>query len=145
MTVAGLETSAHNFETLYHAPSAAQPPQQNTGAPVTAGDDPRSASGAAARADGTGASEPLPIPIVSLRHVARSFGAVRAVIDGTIDLFAGEAHALLGENGAGKSTLVKILAGVHEPDDGEVLLDGRRVSLPSPAAARDAGIAVIYQ
>jgi rhamnose transport system ATP-binding protein len=87
----------------------------------------------------------LPIPIVSLRHVAKAFGAVRAVIDGTIDLYAGEAHALLGENGAGKSTMVKILAGVHAPDEGEVLLDGHPVTLATPAAARDAGIAVIYQ
>ena len=78
-------------------------------------------------------------------HVAKAFGAVRAVIDGTIELYAGEAHALVGENGAGKSTMVKILAGVHEPDEGEVLLDGNLVSLASPAAARDAGIAVIYQ
>src|SRR5690349_22496416 len=68
------------------------------------------------------ASEPLPIPVVSLRHVAKAFGAVRAVIDGTIDLYGGEAHALLGENGAGKSTMVKILAGVHAPDEGDVLL-----------------------
>ena len=82
---------------------------------------------------------------MTLRHVAKAFGAVRAVIDGTIDLYAGEAHALLGENGAGKSTMVKILAGVHEPDEGEVLLDGHPVTLASPAAARDAGIAVIYQ
>jgi rhamnose transport system ATP-binding protein len=82
---------------------------------------------------------------VTLRHVAKSFGAVRAVIDGTIGLYAGEAHALLGENGAGKSTMVKILAGVHAPDEGEVLLDGHPVTLATPAAARDAGIAVIYQ
>jgi rhamnose transport system ATP-binding protein len=93
----------------------------------------------------TRASEPYPIPIVTLRHVAKSFGAVRAVIDGTIGLYAGEAHALLGENGAGKSTMVKILAGVHAPDEGEVLLDGHPVTLATPAAARDAGIAVIYQ
>ena len=91
------------------------------------------------------ASEPYPVPAVTLRHVAKAFGAVRAVIDGTIDLYPGEAHALLGENGAGKSTMVKILAGVHEPDEGEVLLDGNPVTLASPAAARDAGIAVIYQ
>ena len=105
-------------------------------------------AGAAARPPSgspTRASEPLTVPIVTLRHVAKAFGAVRAVIDGTIDLTAGEAHALLGENGAGKSTMVKILAGVHEPDEGEVLLDGRSVTLASPAAARDAGIAVIYQ
>jgi rhamnose transport system ATP-binding protein len=91
------------------------------------------------------ASEPYPVPIMALRHVAKAFGAVRAVIDGTIDLYAGEAHALIGENGAGKSTMVKILAGVHEPDEGEVLLDGNPVTLASPAAARDLGIAVIYQ
>ena len=71
---------------------------------------------------------------MTLRHAAKSFGAVRAVIDGTIDLYAGEAHALLGENGAGKSTMVKILAGVHQPDSGEVLLDGTRS--PCPARPR---------
>jgi rhamnose transport system ATP-binding protein len=100
--------------------------------------------GSAARASG-GAAPRAEVPTVTLRHVAKAFGAVRAVIDGTIDLYAGEAHALLGENGAGKSTMVKILAGVHEPDEGEVLLDGNPVTLASPAAARDAGIAVIYQ
>jgi rhamnose transport system ATP-binding protein len=105
------------------------------------------AGAAAGPPDGSAAraSEPYPVPTVTLRHVAKAFGAVRAVIDGTIDLYAGEAHALLGENGAGKSTMVKILAGVHEPDEGEVLLDGNLVTLASPAAARDAGIAVIYQ
>ena len=105
------------------------------------------AGAAAGPPDGSAAraSEPYPVPTVTLRHVAKAFGAVRAVIDGTIDLYAGEAHALLGENGAGKSTMVKILAGVHEPDEGEVLLDGHPVTLASPAAARDAGIAVIYQ
>ena len=100
--------------------------------------------GSAARASG-GAGPRAEVPTVTLRHIAKAFGAVRAVIDGTIDLYAGEAHALLGENGAGKSTMVKILAGVHEPDEGEVLLDGHPVTLASPAAARDAGIAVIYQ
>jgi rhamnose transport system ATP-binding protein len=70
---------------------------------------------------------------------------VRAVTDGTIDLYAGEAHALLGENGAGKSTMVKILAGVHQPDSGELLIDGAPVSLHNPAGAQNAGIAVIYQ
>ena len=59
-------------------------------------------------------------PVLSLRHAAKSFGAVRAVVDGPLDLYAGEAHALLGENGAGKSTVVKMLAGVHQPDEGEI-------------------------
>ena len=56
--------------------------------------------------------------ILELRHAAKSFGAVRALIDGSVRLRDGEVHALIGENGAGKSTLVKILAGVHQPDSG---------------------------
>ncbi len=86
-----------------------------------------------------------PGPVLALRHATKSFGAVRAVIDGSIELFAGEAHALVGENGAGKSTMVKILAGVHQPDSGELLMDGQPVSLHGPAGAQQAGIAVIYQ
>jgi rhamnose transport system ATP-binding protein len=83
--------------------------------------------------------------ILVLRHAAKSFGAVQALLDGSIELYPGEAHALVGENGAGKSTLVKILAGVHQPDAGALLVDGREVTLHGPAAARAAGIAVIYQ
>jgi rhamnose transport system ATP-binding protein len=84
-------------------------------------------------------------PALELRHAAKSFGAVRALIDGSVTLRAGEVHALLGENGAGKSTLVKILAGVHQPDSGTLTVNGRQVTLHGPAAARAAGIAVIYQ
>ncbi len=82
---------------------------------------------------------------LELRHAAKSFGAVQALIDGSVDLLGGEVHALLGENGAGKSTLVKILAGVHQPDSGTLKVNGREVTLHGPAAARAAGIAVIYQ
>ena len=85
------------------------------------------------------------VPVLSLRHAAKSFGAVHAVVDGSVELYAGEAHALVGENGAGKSTVVKILAGVYQPDEGELLIGGALVTLHSPAVARDAGIAVIYQ
>jgi rhamnose transport system ATP-binding protein len=83
--------------------------------------------------------------VLRLAHAAKSFGAVRALTDGSVDLRAGEVHALLGENGAGKSTLVKILAGVHRPDSGTLTVSGREVALHGPAAARAAGIAVIYQ
>ena len=83
--------------------------------------------------------------ILELRHAAKSFGAVRALIDGSVRLRAGEVHALIGENGAGKSTLVKILAGVHQPDSGTLTVAGQEVTLHGPAAARAAGIAVIYQ
>jgi rhamnose transport system ATP-binding protein len=85
------------------------------------------------------------LPVLELRHAAKSFGAVRALIDGSVELRPGEVHALLGENGAGKSTLVKILAGVHQPDGGTLSVGGREVTLHGPAAAREAGIAVIYQ
>ncbi|HWG74040.1 MAG TPA: sugar ABC transporter ATP-binding protein [Acidimicrobiales bacterium] len=84
-------------------------------------------------------------PLLSLEHAVKSFGAVQALIDGDIDLYPGEAHALVGENGAGKSTLVKLLAGVHRLDGGSLLLNGRDVNLNDPAASREAGIAVIYQ
>jgi rhamnose transport system ATP-binding protein len=83
--------------------------------------------------------------VLELRHAAKSFGPVKALIDGSVELHAGEVHALLGENGAGKSTLVKILAGVHQPDSGEMLVNGEEIALHGPAAARAAGIAVIYQ
>src|SRR3989442_72120 len=67
------------------------------------------------------------------------------VKDVSIDLNAGEVHVLVGENGAGKSTLVKILGGVHLPDSGRLRINGHEVVLQGPAAARDAGVAIIYQ
>jgi rhamnose transport system ATP-binding protein len=91
----------------------------------------------------TGSSAPA--PLVSLRHARKSFGAVRALDDVSLDLAGGEVHALLGENGAGKSTLVKILGGVYPPDEGAMRVNGTDVLLSGPGAARDAGIAIIYQ
>ncbi|WP_321813403.1 MULTISPECIES: sugar ABC transporter ATP-binding protein [unclassified Paraburkholderia] len=85
------------------------------------------------------------VPRLELRQASKSFGRVRALVDGSLVLKPGEVHALLGENGAGKSTLVKILAGVHRPDGGDMLVDGTPHQFASPAQARDAGIAVIYQ
>ena len=93
---------------------------------------------------GTGAEAEL-APRLELRAASKSFGAVRALRDASITLYPGEAHALLGENGAGKSTLVKILGGVHRPDEGELLIDGVTLSFSGPAAAREAGVSIIYQ
>ncbi|CAL9284363.1 sugar ABC transporter ATP-binding protein [Streptomyces sp. SudanB182_2057] len=88
---------------------------------------------------------PGPVPVLALKGVSKSFGAVRALRDVSLELLPGEAHALAGENGAGKSTLIKTLAGVHRPDAGHVLLDGEPVVLHGPGDARAAGIAVIHQ
>ncbi len=95
--------------------------------------------------DGVTAGPADTAPVLWLRHAAKSFGAVQALTDASIELFPGEAHALVGENGAGKSTLVKILAGVHQPDSGILEIGGQPVTLHGPAAAQAAGIAVIYQ
>ncbi|GAB3981447.1 sugar ABC transporter ATP-binding protein [Actinoallomurus acanthiterrae] len=84
-------------------------------------------------------------PILALAGVSKAFGAVRALQDVSLELWGGEIHALAGENGAGKSTLVKILAGVHRPDEGQVLLDGRPHEFHGPGDAQHAGVAVIYQ
>ena len=84
-------------------------------------------------------------PLLELRKAGKRFGAVRALVDGSITLYPGEAHALLGENGAGKSTLVKILSGVHQPDEGELIVGGEPRVFGGPAASRDAGVSIIYQ
>ena len=80
------------------------------------------------------------VPRLELRHASKTFGRVRALSDGELVLWPGEVHALLGENGAGKSTLVKILAGVHQPDTGELRIDGNERRFATPAEARDVRI-----
>ena len=84
-------------------------------------------------------------PHVELRGISKSFGATAALADVSMDLRSGEIHALVGENGAGKSTLVKILAGVHQPDGGTILLDGVPTLIHGPAQSRALGIAVVHQ
>ena len=84
-------------------------------------------------------------PLLVLERATKSFGAVRALEDGSVTLYPGEAHALLGENGAGKSTLVKILAGVYQPDGGQLLIGGQPTVLNGPTASRAAGVSIIHQ
>src|SRR5256885_8206849 len=90
-------------------------------------------------------SAPPGPPALALAGVSKAFGAVRALDDVTLELFAGEVHGLAGENGAGKSTVVKTFAGVHRPDSGQVRVDGEPVVFHGPADAQRAGVAVIYQ
>lgn len=84
-------------------------------------------------------------PVLSLSGVSKGFGAVQALTDISLDVYPGEVVALVGDNGAGKSTLVKILAGVHPQDSGTITFDGQEVSIPSPSASRELGIATVFQ
>jgi rhamnose transport system ATP-binding protein len=95
--------------------------------------------------EGTTVADASPVALLELLDATKSFGAVHALVDGSITLYPGEAHALLGENGAGKSTMVKILAGVHQPDSGRLEVAGVAQSFTGPAASRAAGISIIYQ
>ncbi|MFZ0088903.1 MAG: sugar ABC transporter ATP-binding protein [Solirubrobacteraceae bacterium] len=96
-------------------------------------------------ADAVSDDTPTAAPVLSLSHASKAFAGVHALEDVSVDLYAGEAHALVGENGAGKSTLVKILGGVHQPDSGRLTIDEDDVLLHGPADAADRGVAVIYQ
>ena len=84
-------------------------------------------------------------PILQLRGVNKSFGAVQVLHDVDFTVRAGEVTALVGDNGAGKSTLVKCVAGIHPTDSGEVLFDGTPVTVSAPADAAKLGIEFVYQ
>jgi rhamnose transport system ATP-binding protein len=82
---------------------------------------------------------------LEFRNVSKSFGAVKALRGVSVTVQPGEAHALVGENGAGKSTLLKILAGIVQPDAGEIRWSGERLHLGSPREALERGIGMVYQ
>ncbi len=84
-------------------------------------------------------------PLLELRGVAKRYGAVAALVDGTLSCRAGSIHAIMGENGAGKSTLIKVISGVVQPDAGSVLVDGVPARLDGPAAAQARGIVCVFQ
>jgi ribose transport system ATP-binding protein len=83
--------------------------------------------------------------LLELEHIRKSFGGVRALTDGNLQVRGGEVHLLLGENGAGKSTLVKITAGMHQPDGGVIRWQGREVRFRRPAEATAIGVAMVHQ
>jgi ribose transport system ATP-binding protein len=82
---------------------------------------------------------------LEMRGINKSFAGNTVLADVNLSARAGEVHALVGENGAGKSTLMKILAGVYQPDAGEILIDGQRIRFARPSDALQSGIAMIYQ
>ena len=83
--------------------------------------------------------------ILELRDITKIFPGVKALDRVQFNLKAGEIHALVGENGAGKSTFIKTLTGVHQPDGGEIVLNGQKVVMSDPIVAQKYGIAAIYQ
>jgi simple sugar transport system ATP-binding protein len=84
-------------------------------------------------------------PLLEVRHLSKSFGAVQALKDVSLSIGAGEVVALAGDNGAGKTTLIKAISGVYPQTGGDILLDGQPVRFASPQEARDRGIETIYQ
>jgi ABC-type sugar transport system ATPase subunit len=84
-------------------------------------------------------------PVLELRSVAKSFGAVKALDGVSFSVGPGEVVALVGDNGAGKSTLVKCISGLYQPEAGEILIDGTSQRFASPHEARDCGVETVYQ
>jgi ABC-type sugar transport system ATPase subunit len=98
-----------------------------------------------------GTTQPVPgpaagaEPLLALRGISKHFGAVQALFGVDLDLPAGHVTALCGDNGAGKSVLTKCIAGIHQPDQGEMLWEGRPVHIHSPKDAASLGIETVYQ
>ena len=82
---------------------------------------------------------------LQMSHITKRFPGVLALSNVDFALHKGEVHALLGENGAGKSTLMKILSGVYQPDEGEIIFEGQPVTFANPLSAQSAGITIIHQ
>jgi simple sugar transport system ATP-binding protein len=83
--------------------------------------------------------------LIELRHVSKRFAGILALDKVSLIVHRGEIHRLAGENGSGKSTIIKIMSGVYQPDEGELLIDGEPVKHLTPAASVQRGIQVIYQ
>jgi D-xylose transport system permease protein len=95
--------------------------------------------------DGQPAAQPDAQPLLRLAGIGKNFGPVRALYDINLDIPAGQVTALMGDNGAGKSTLIKTISGIWQPDQGDILWEGRPVHLNTPKAADELGIATVYQ
>jgi len=84
-------------------------------------------------------------PLLRLRGVSKNFGPVQALTDVNLEVRAGEVTALIGDNGAGKSVMIKCIAGIHSPERGEILWEGKSVRVRTPREAAALGIETVYQ
>ncbi len=84
-------------------------------------------------------------PLLQAVNLTKRFGGLVAVDNVSVDIFPGEVVGLVGDNGAGKSTLIKMVSGVYQPNDGEIVFEGKNVTFSGPREARDMGIETIYQ
>jgi simple sugar transport system ATP-binding protein len=92
-----------------------------------------------------GMTEAESAPLLEIRNISKFFGSVIALKDISTTVRAGQVTCVLGDNGAGKSSFIKVLSGVHRPDEGELVLDGAPVTFDTPRQALDAGVATVYQ
>ena len=83
--------------------------------------------------------------LLEMKHIHKKFPGVYALKDINFELRTGEVHALLGENGAGKSTLIKVLGGIYTADEGEIIINGKKVNIDGVKAAQANGVAIIHQ
>src|ERR671918_370911 len=91
-------------------------------------------------------TDPTPTEeIIRLDRVTKRFGGITAVNEVSFGISPGEIHAVVGENGAGKSTIMKMLAGVYQPDSGELILRGEPVVIGDPLQARKLGVSIVFQ
>ena len=83
--------------------------------------------------------------VLEMKNITKTFPGVKALDKVNFSLKKGEVHALLGENGAGKSTLMKVLNGIHQRDEGEIIVKGESVKFENTKEAQNAGLAIIHQ
>jgi len=86
-----------------------------------------------------------PASVLEIKQLTKHYGGVKALTDAQFRLLPGEHAAIVGDNGAGKSTFVRLITGVEQPNSGDILLDGQKVSFDSPLDAREQGIETVYQ
>ena len=84
-------------------------------------------------------------PVLAAKHLRKVYGHVVALRDGSVEAYSGQILGIVGDNGAGKSTLIKILAGVINPDEGEIEVHGKRIVWSDPMSAREGGISCVFQ